>query len=180
MSEAVLINHQKHPMGLYLIAIITSFFNYSLGTINSLMVLYLTSKLHVADKQAYAIFAAFNALVFTLPILGGYLATRFGYRHAIRVGVLFCVFALIVSSFGNLNAFYIGMGLYAAGYGLALPSLFSIPGMLYDRTDDRRASALTLFYIIMNVAVGGSFVGPPNDNTLFPQTMLVDYIRVYE
>ncbi|NCT18005.1 MAG: glycosyl hydrolase family 16 [Flavobacteriaceae bacterium CG2_30_34_30] len=36
------------------------------------------------------------------------------------------------------------------------------------------------FYIIMNVAVGGSFVGPPNDNTLFPQTMLVDYIRVYE
>lgn len=36
------------------------------------------------------------------------------------------------------------------------------------------------FYIIMNVAVGGSFVGPPNAETQFPQTMLVDYIRVYE
>lgn len=35
------------------------------------------------------------------------------------------------------------------------------------------------FYIIMNVAVGGSFVGPPNDNTPFPQTMMVDYVRVY-
>jgi beta-glucanase (GH16 family) len=36
------------------------------------------------------------------------------------------------------------------------------------------------FYIIMNVAVGGSFVGPPNSQTIFPQTMLVDYVRIYE
>lgn len=35
------------------------------------------------------------------------------------------------------------------------------------------------FYIIMNVAVGGSFVGSPTLNTPFPQTMLVDYVRVY-
>lgn len=35
------------------------------------------------------------------------------------------------------------------------------------------------FYIILNVAVGGTFVGPPNDGTPFPQTMLVDYVRVY-
>ena len=36
------------------------------------------------------------------------------------------------------------------------------------------------FYIILNVAVGGSFVGPPNSSTRFPQTMLVDYVRVYK
>lgn len=36
------------------------------------------------------------------------------------------------------------------------------------------------FYIILNVAVGGNFVGPPNANTVFPQTMLVDWVRVYE
>jgi len=35
------------------------------------------------------------------------------------------------------------------------------------------------FYIIMNVAVGGGFVGPPSPQTVFPQEMLVDYIRVY-
>lgn len=35
------------------------------------------------------------------------------------------------------------------------------------------------FYILMNVAVGGNFVGPPNAQTVFPQTMLVDYVRVY-
>ncbi|MCL6266314.1 glycoside hydrolase family 16 protein [Flagellimonas myxillae] len=36
------------------------------------------------------------------------------------------------------------------------------------------------FYIILNVAVGGTFPGSPNDETTFPQTMLVDYVRVYE
>ena len=36
------------------------------------------------------------------------------------------------------------------------------------------------FYIIINLAVGGTFVGPPDDQTSFPQTMLVDYVRVYK
>ncbi len=36
------------------------------------------------------------------------------------------------------------------------------------------------FYIILNLAVGGNYVGPPNANTSFPQTMLVDWVRVYK
>lgn len=35
------------------------------------------------------------------------------------------------------------------------------------------------FYIILNVAVGGWFAGNPNSSTPFPQTMYVDYVRVY-
>ncbi len=35
------------------------------------------------------------------------------------------------------------------------------------------------FYILMNLAVGGTFVGSPNAETQFPQTMIVDYVRVY-
>lgn len=34
------------------------------------------------------------------------------------------------------------------------------------------------FFLILNVAVGGSFVGDPDASTVFPQTMLVDYVRV--
>lgn len=36
------------------------------------------------------------------------------------------------------------------------------------------------FYILINLAVGGTFVGSPNSETEFPQTMLVDYVRVYQ
>ena len=36
------------------------------------------------------------------------------------------------------------------------------------------------FFIIMNLAVGGGFVGSPDAGTVFPQTMYVDYVRVYQ
>ncbi len=36
------------------------------------------------------------------------------------------------------------------------------------------------FFIILNLAVGGSFSGNPDAGTVFPQTMLVDYVRVYQ
>jgi beta-glucanase (GH16 family) len=36
------------------------------------------------------------------------------------------------------------------------------------------------FKIIINLAVGGAFVGPPNSETVFPQSMLIDYVRVYK
>ena len=35
------------------------------------------------------------------------------------------------------------------------------------------------FYMLVNLAVGGNFVGAVGQNTVFPQTLLVDYIRVY-
>lgn len=35
------------------------------------------------------------------------------------------------------------------------------------------------FFMILNVAVGGSFPGSPDDTTTFPQVLTVDYVRVY-
>ncbi|RNC84261.1 MAG: glycoside hydrolase family 16 protein [Winogradskyella sp.] len=35
------------------------------------------------------------------------------------------------------------------------------------------------FYMLLNVAVGGNLPGPPNADTIFPQSMFVDYVRVY-
>ncbi len=36
------------------------------------------------------------------------------------------------------------------------------------------------FFIIMNVAVGGNYVGFPTSLTPFPQQMTIDYVRVYQ
>jgi beta-glucanase (GH16 family) len=36
------------------------------------------------------------------------------------------------------------------------------------------------FFLLLNVAVGGSWPGSPDATTVFPQTMLVDYVRVYK
>ena len=43
-----------------------------------------------------------------------------------------------------------------------------------------RSPAIHLaFYILLNLAVGGRWPGSPDDTTIFPQRMLVDYVRVY-
>ncbi len=35
------------------------------------------------------------------------------------------------------------------------------------------------FFFLLNVAVGGHWVGDPDETTVFPQSMLVDWVRVY-
>ena len=36
------------------------------------------------------------------------------------------------------------------------------------------------FYLILNLAVGGGWVGNPDNNTIFPAVMEIDYVRVYQ
>lgn len=43
-----------------------------------------------------------------------------------------------------------------------------------------RAPFDNAFHFLLNVAVGGNFPGPPDDPSIFPQEMLVDWVRVYD
>ena len=36
------------------------------------------------------------------------------------------------------------------------------------------------FFLLLNLAVGGNWPGNPNSSTVFPQKMLIDYVRVYQ
>jgi beta-glucanase (GH16 family) len=36
------------------------------------------------------------------------------------------------------------------------------------------------FFLVINIAVGGQWPGPPNKDTVFPQRLLVDYVKVYQ
>ena len=62
---------------------------------------------------------------------------------------------------------------------------------LVDEKEYRRADADAIcrsgatwvfdhpFFLLLNVAVGGAWPGDPDASTVFPQQMLVDYVRVY-
>ena len=79
--------------------------------------------------------------------------------------------------------------IYAIEWGVDYIDFF-IDDFLYQRItpedvnelDDQDAEWVfdSEFYIIMNVAVGGTFVGFPTSQTPFPQEMVVDYVRVYQ
>lgn len=61
---------------------------------------------------------------------------------------------------------------------------FFVDDFLYHRVRPEDVSGEWVynnsFYMLLNVAVGGTFVGFPTTGTPFPQTLLVDYVRVYE
>ena len=61
---------------------------------------------------------------------------------------------------------------------------FYVDDVLYNQITPQDVTGTWVFdkpfFILMNLAVGGSFVGSPNEETVFPQTMLVDYVRVYK
>ena len=62
---------------------------------------------------------------------------------------------------------------------------FYVDDNLYETQTPTSASGRTWafdqpFFILLNVAVGGNFPGSPDSTTVFPQTMKVDWVRVYE
>ena len=61
---------------------------------------------------------------------------------------------------------------------------YYVDNVLYNQITPAKAPGEWVFnqpfYIILNVAVGGNLPGSPNNETVFPQTMLVDYVRVYQ
>ena len=36
------------------------------------------------------------------------------------------------------------------------------------------------FFLLLNLAVGGEWPGNPDSSTKFPQTMLIDWVRVWK
>jgi beta-glucanase (GH16 family) len=62
---------------------------------------------------------------------------------------------------------------------------FYVDDMLYETQTKAGATGRTWefdhpFFILLNVAVGGTWPGSPDSTTTFPQTMKVDWVRVYQ
>ena len=92
--------------------------------------------------------------------------------------------AAITKSYGFTNGrFDVGFHIFAVEWGEGYIDFF-VDDVLYQRiTPDDVTGEWVYdhpFYIILNVAVGGNYVGFPTDQTNFPQTMLVDWVRVYK
>lgn len=67
----------------------------------------------------------------------------------------------------NVVRFYVDDSLYASFTPSSLPQ-----GATWEFDHP--------FFILLNLAVGGDWPGPPDNTTVLPQSMLVDYVRVYK
>ena len=149
-NRAFIQKSERHPLGLWIIASSSALMSIGFGTINSLLILYATSIQHIPTSQAYLLSATYNSLLFTIPLIGGYLAEKLGFRRAFNFGILLLVIALCLISITNLQTMYFGLGMYTVGISLFVPTYLVLQGKLYAKDDKRRESAFTLSYIIMN------------------------------
>ena len=161
---------REHPKGLYILFFAEMWERFSYYGMRALLVLYLTKHFLFTDNAAYGIYGAYTTLVYILPVIGGTLADRFlGQRKAILIGAVLLVggHALMAvegepvlpgesPDMAVLNLFYLALALIIMGTGFLKANISTIVGSLYEKTDPRRDSAFTLFYVGINL---GAFAG---------------------
>ncbi|TAE47550.1 MAG: glycoside hydrolase family 16 protein [Bacteroidetes bacterium] len=92
--------------------------------------------------------------------------------------------AAVTKSFGfTNNRFDVDFHIFAVEWGDGYIDYY-VDDTLYQRLRPEDVNGEWVydnpFYIILNVAVGGNYVGFPTSQTPFPQTMQVDYVKVYK
>lgn len=92
--------------------------------------------------------------------------------------------AAITKSYGYTNnRFDVDFHIFAVEWGADYIDYY-VDDALYQRIKPEGVPGEWVynhpFFIILNVAVGGNYVGFPTAQTPFPQTMLVDYVKVYK
>ena len=154
LNQHIIMSDQKtnrHPKGLWCLSIAYAAFFFAYVGLISYLVLYLMDVFEFSSDEAYTFFASFNALIWSFPLLGGYLAEKFGYKPVAAIGFILTMLGLLICSIAAKLALYIGLSTFIIGYGLATPACFAMIGLMYDKQDNRRESAYTLFYLLFNI-----------------------------
>lgn len=130
------------------------------GALVASIVLYQTNQLKMGSDEAYGIFAAAMALLWLLPLAGGYLSTKFGYSNGGRVGILFTCLGFIALCFSPKIFFFVGLSLFVVGNAFATPAIWCLVDHCYSKDSMLRESGFTLFYLVFNLgAVIGILAG---------------------
>jgi POT family proton-dependent oligopeptide transporter len=109
-------------------------------------------------KHAYAVYAAYGALVYAFPVVGGWLANRWlGYRNAVVLGAVFMAAGHFAMAIEQETAFYMALALLCVGNGFFKPNVSSTVGRLYPEKDARRDRGFTIFYMSINI---GALLAP--------------------
>ena len=141
----------KYPQGVLAIFFMQMFSMVGFSILFAILTLYCIHVLHFSNQKAFNVTEAFNAQVFALSVLGGYLGNRLlGYRLVFIISAILAVIGYIFLS-TNLHLFYYGLSLFALSQGLMVPSIFVLLGTLYKPNDIRRDSGFILAYIGMNI-----------------------------
>ncbi|MFT4523531.1 MAG: POT family proton-dependent oligopeptide transporter, partial [Bacteroidia bacterium] len=164
----------KHPKGLYVLFITEMWERFSYYGMRAIFILYMTKALLFDKELAAFLYGNYTSLVYLTPLIGGYVADRYwGNRKSIFWGGILMALGQFLLFFSALNytqiaenpetlsmakmAFYAGLGFLIFGNGFFKPNISTMVGQLYPKGDTRLDSAMTIFYMGINL---GAFIAP--------------------
>jgi POT family proton-dependent oligopeptide transporter len=162
-----------HPKGLFILFLTEMWERFSFYGMKALLIYYLVKYHLFSDEAGNFIVGGYAAMVYALPVVGGYLADKYlGFRKAVIFGGVLLVLGhlglayeghqaylaengQVVQDTFALQAFFFSLSLIILGVGFLKANISSIVGALYEKEDIRRDSGFTIFYMGINL---GSFI----------------------
>ena len=162
-----------HPVGLFILFFTEMWERFSFYGMKALLIFYLTQYHLFTDTSGNLLIGSYAALVYAIPVVGGFLADRYlGFRKAIVFGGILLVLGHLGMAYegnaatqsvtgeitrdeGALQVFYFSLALIILGVGFLKANISSLVGELYKVGDKRRDSGFTIFYMGINL---GSFL----------------------
>lgn len=141
-----------HPQGLYWLFAAEMWERFCYYGMRALLLLYLVKSLALGDDKGFAVYGAYTALVYVMPVLGGRIADNIlGSRLAVLLGGVLMALGEFVIVGGSEMLLFWGMAIIIVGNGLFKPNISTMVGRLYPDGDKRKDSGFTIFYIGINL-----------------------------
>ena len=147
------------PKGLFALALANTGERFGYYTMLAIFMLFLQAKFGWEQAAASQLYSIFLALVYFMPVVGGWLADKIGYGKCVVTGI--CVMfigylALSIPTAANGLGVALMIGallLISVGTGLFKGNLQVMVGNLYDdpKYSAKRDSAFSLFYMAINI-----------------------------
>ncbi|MBC5634120.1 peptide MFS transporter [Parabacteroides hominis] len=149
---------EGQPKGLYALALANTGERFGYYTMLAIFTLFLQAKFGFTASETSDIFSTFLAGVYFTPLIGGWLADKFGYGKMVTSGIfiMFLGYLLLSIPAGNDSAKWMMFGaltMIALGTGLFKGNLQVMVGNLYDAPQyrNKRDSAFSIFYMAINI-----------------------------
>lgn len=150
---------EGQPKGLYTLSLANTGERFGYYTMLAVFSLFLQENFNLEAAAASTIYSSFLMFVYFLPLFGGMLADKFGYKKMVTIGILvmFLGYAFLSIPAGNgvvgYSFMYVALAFICMGTGLFKGNLQVMVGNLFDdpRYAAKRDSAFSIFYMAINV-----------------------------
>lgn len=151
---------KNQPKGLYVLALANTGERFGYYTMLAILLLFLQAKFAFSTATAGFIYSTFLALVYFMPMVGGWIADKWNFQKTVTLGIIVMFTGYLVMAIpterGAVSSLVImltALLLISAGTGLFKGNLQVMVGDLYNdpRYSDKRDVAFSLFYMAINI-----------------------------